>query len=363
MLSSPIAIRRQSGPICDRSRPHLLQAANVGTVVGGTGACAWTVTRALPGLRHTLGFFGPIAPETRRLIEDCDLRTLGRLEPRLVRELGVDLVLLHNTPAHRLLERLPAATLLYLHSYQTAPAPADVVIYCSRWLAKRYGADPRLVCHQGVPVPPGSPPLWRQSPKDSPSPSWGRVRVGGRRGRKRDRHTLVVGRLCTPTPRKWPPWTADFYRDLARAVPTVRWEFVGCPEPLQPELRKACRRRVRFHAASWSARAQLWNWDVLCYSNPELPESFGRVCAEAMRTGCVPVVDDQGGFREQVEDGRSGFLCGSPAEFAEALRRLQDPAVCHAVSTEARRRADQEFSVTAFARRLRRWMATVSRIW
>ena len=337
------------------ARPHLLQCANVGTVVGGTGACAWTVTRALPGLRHTLGFFGAMAPETREVSRGVALCRLGRLEPSLVRDLGADLVLLHYTPAHRVLAPLPAPSVLYLHSYQTAPAPADLTIYCSGWLAERYGADPRLVCHQGVPVPP--------PPTGSPPPLRGRDGVGENRARRRGVGDLVVGRLCTPSGRKWPAWLPDFYRDLTRSAPTARWEFVGCPESLHAELRRACDGRARFHEASWSARSHLWNWDVLCYSNPELPESFGRVCAEAMRTGCVPVVDDQGGFREQVEDGRSGFLCRSPAQFAAALGRLEDPSLRRDLGAEACRRADQQFSVTAFARRLRRWMEVVVKVW
>lgn len=319
--------------------PHLLQCANVGSVVGGTGACAWTVTRALPTLRHTLGFFGAISAETREVRGSTELQSLGRLDAPLVRRFGADLILLHNTPAHRVLEPLPAATLLYLHSYQTSPAPADVQIYCSRWLADRYGADPRFVCHQGVPLPP---------------------RPKGRR--KRDGRKLIVGRLCTPSSRKWPNWLPDFYRNLARAVPAARWEFVGCPESLRPALRRACQRRVRFHEASWSARSHLWNWDVLCYSNPDLPESFGRVCAEAMRTGCIPVVDNQGGFREQIEDGRSGFLCSKAQQFAEVLQRLEDTALLHEVSTEARRSAEQEFSIAAFSMRLRRWIEVVARL-
>jgi glycosyltransferase involved in cell wall biosynthesis len=186
--------------------------------------------------------------------------------------------------------------------------------------------------------------------------------VGGNRGRRRGVGNLVVGRLCTPSPRKWPAWLPDFYRDLTRSVPSARWEFVGCPQSLHAELRRACDGRARFHDASWSARSLLWTWDVLCYSNPDLPESFGRVCAEAMRTGCVPVVDDQGGFREQVEDGRSGFLCGDTHQFAEALRQLTDPAIRSQIASAASCRADEQFSVAAFADRLRKWMEVATRI-
>jgi hypothetical protein len=315
---------------------RMLQVCNVGRIAGGTAACAWTITRALPDVEHHIQFLSPPCDQTRRAFAGCGILASQQIDPQQLATADPDVVLLHNTGPHTW-PGGPIPSIQYVHS-AGRKGSADVTVYCSRWLAKQCGTgEGAVVLYQAVPKPPTS----------------------GLGESRRLRDHLLVGRLCTPSPRKWPPETVGFYERLALRFPAVRWEFVGCPEPMKPNLLKACRERAEFVDASWSARSRLWNWDAQLYHHPHLTESFGRTCAESMRAGCVPIVDRRGGFAEQATC-ETGFLCGSEDEFAEALDRLHDRSRRRAMSLAAMQHADKEFSLQRFRSDLLRLLRGVA---
>lgn len=190
--------------------PRLLQICNVGRIVGGTAACAWSVTRALPAYRHHVLFLSPPDRETNEAFAPVPVTWATTVTPRDVERLQADVILLHNVSASRIVGELPAASVLYRHSAITRPALADVTVCCSRWLARKMGMPEDRV-------------LWQGCGLDVP----------GRRDAKLSRTELVVGRICTPIARKWPPSIVYFYAELAARCPDVCWEFVGCPAALQ----------------------------------------------------------------------------------------------------------------------------------
>lgn len=321
--------------------PTLIQVCNVAEVMGGTGACAWTITRALPEWRHVVAFPKAARPEVVRAFAPAEVRTWPTISPTQIRDAakqnGQDrdgtVVLLHNTAAGRVQGELPAVVLQYVHS-AIRPAPADSVRYCSRYLAERCGAPTESALYQAVPEPP------RSEGSDNRSL----------------RRNLVVGRLCTPTPKKWPDEIVAWTESLAARVPGIRWEFVGCPAGMQSRLREACAGDAVFHDASWEARRFLWQWDALTYHHPTITETFGRVVAEALRAGCVPVVDARGGFLEQVTP-ETGFACATDDEFASALETLRDNQPLRwRMSHAGRRRGRELFSEEALADRLKHWI-------
>lgn len=314
--------------------PRLLQVCNVGRIVGGTAACAWTVTRALPGFEHHVLFLSPPDEETVATFAPCMVSQRLTVTRRDVERVRPDVVLLHNTARSRVTGTWPTPTLQYLHSAIRDPAPADVTVCCSQWLAQGIGRPADRV-------------LWQAVAKSAP------LRVAANRGISNG-DSIVVGRICTPQARKWPPNVVPFYAELARRLPHVTWEFVGCPELLRGPLQTACRRRAAFHPAGWRQRSLMAGWDVLLYSNPSLPESFGRTVAEAMRVGCVPVVDRLGGFVEQVPDN-VGFLCTGIDEFAAAVTRLSDITFRRRMSERGMIHANAHFSLNRFARDLLMW--------
>ncbi len=57
-------------------------------------------------------------------------------------------------------------------------------------------------------------------------------------------------------------------------------------------------------------------------ADPGLTENLPRVGFEAMATGTVLCVDDRGGWREQVLQGQTGFLCADQREFVYRATRL-----------------------------------------
>lgn len=309
---------------------HLLQVCNVGHICGGTAACAWTITRALPDIRHTVAFLSRPTNSTRRAFAHCRVESWERVDESRLRPLRPDLVLLHNVAAACAGPVRSAVTIQYLHSV-IDPAPADVTVACSRWLRDQYepGRVERVL-YQPVPVP-------RQS-------SLGDTRAL--------RSSLVVGRLCTPASRKWPDELVPFYGRLAERHPAIDWEFVGCPRSLQSPLTAACRGCATFHPARWSARSHFWRWAALLYHHPTLTESFGRTAAEAMRAGCIPIVDARGGFREQVT-GETGFLCGNEREFMGALDAIHDAGRRRSLSRSVSPIVEERFSLRRFAEEFR----------
>ena len=314
---------------------RLLQIGNAPRLVGGTAACAWTVTRALPQLDHVVLF---LAQETAGVAEKFRVPVQYSVRPiqSEIRDWQPDLVLLHNIAPGRVDWPREIPSVQYVHSLGTR-AVADRTVYCSRWLRDR-AMDPLTdVLYQAVPKPPRPATLARDH-----------------------RETLVIGRICTPDQRKWPTQISGFYRRLARQFPTVDWEFVGCPRPLQAALQDACHGRSRFFPAAWEARQRLWNWDALLYSQPDLPESFGRTVAESLRAGCIPIVDHQGGFLEQLAEG-GGFTCRHFDDFAAAVDHLHHPNTRRQLAHTAETTGDARFSLAVFQQALLTVFAAILR--
>ena len=133
----------------------------------------------------------------------------------------------------------------------------------------------------------------------------------------------------------------------------MRWEFVGCLQPLRRRLEEACQGNAEFFPASWLARSRLWQWNALLYHNPALTESFGRTVAEAMRAGCIPIVDGRGGFSEQIADG-CGYLCPEANDFANAVEQILSPGHRLRMSWACQAHTDDAFSLFRFGRDLLR---------
>jgi len=305
---------------------RLLQVCNVGNICGGTAACAWTISRAFPNWEHTVLFLSRITPETRRVFAHAKLIEGTAISNDLVRTTGADLVILHNTHPSKCQPITSAFVVQYAHSV-VKHAASDFTVACSEWLKTAMHDKSVKVLYQPVPLPP----------------------MGQLNGDRRFSDELVLGRICTPTKRKWPPSLIPFYSQLAERFPQVQFEFVGAPIDMQSELQNAVHQRARFKTASWNARSCYHRWHGLLYHHPSLTESFGRTASEAMRVGCVPIVDDRGGFREQIHTGVDGFLCQSTENFASAIDQLDAPGQWRELSGNAIESATQRNSLSRFA--------------
>ncbi len=311
---------------------RLIQFCNVGNIVGGTAACAWSVTRALPDFEHVVLFRSQPTLETRRAFAHCQIAFVSHLTKEVLKSWSADVMILHNISQANVywgqeMQKLPVRGLQYMHSAGGSRASAARSVCCSESLREQIGQASIEVLVQGVPVA-----------------------VSGSVC-QRDEKRFVAGRICTPVDRKWPRELLSFYDRLAKVHPQIDWAFVGCPKSLEHPLREACRGRAAFHRAEFHARRLLRGWHALVYHHPSLTETFGRTVAEAMHCGCVPVVDDKGGFREQIIAG-AGYLCGDEGEFAVALEELLIPENWISQSQNCQSHADEHFSIRSFRQRL-----------
>ena len=83
---------------------------------------------------------------------------------------------------------------------------------------------------------------------------------------------------------------------------------------------------------------------------PAMREGFGRTLVEAMLCGTPVVAADDGGHREIIRHGETGFLVqpDSPDAFAVAVAGLlENPRLADAVATAAKEEALRKYSVEA----------------
>jgi glycosyltransferase involved in cell wall biosynthesis len=159
------------------------------------------------------------------------------------------------------------------------------------------------------------------------------------------------------------------FGDLVRSGALPGWRFAvvgGCEENQRPYLeavtaaadglpvdihanapRSLVESLMSTSAIFWSATGYGENTNKRPWTN----EHFGMTTAEAMASGCVPIVIDRAGQREIVRDGVDGFRWADPQQLR--IRTIQvatDEALRERLSASAVPRA-QIFSDDAFALR------------
>lgn len=95
----------------------------------------------------------------------------------------------------------------------------------------------------------------------------------------------------------------------------------------------------------WSAAG----YDINPQTNPEQCEHFGISLVEAMASGCVPIVLNNGGYPEIIQSGKSGYLWQTLDELPDLTEKtLVNPQALQHLSFSAVSRA-QDFSKQKFA--------------
>lgn len=324
----------------------LLQVANVATVLGGTGACTWTITRALPEFQHAVFFNSGSANDSLRDIFSRGMPSPvelfsgpSQLRPDLIEQIKPDIILFHNTSEARMPGHIPDYALPLYYQHSAARACVGARNRChyfwsvSRWLCEHANIHNDRLLYQPVPRP-------------------------ARINKTSDRP--VIGRIATPGNRE--KWNADSMVNLYRALhyehPGVLWEFVGCPNDLREKLLYACDGAARFVDASWEARSWIPSWTALLYDST-LPESYGRTVCEAQRAGCIPIVSRLGGFVEQINNSVDGFLCSTQEDFIEAVRLVQKPEVLPDLRERAIESGDRRGSLQGWREQFLAWVEAV----
>lgn len=74
-------------------------------------------------------------------------------------------------------------------------------------------------------------------------------------------------------------------------------------------------------------------------------ENYPRVAFEAMSSGTVLIVDNRGGWKELIEDKKTGFLCDEPQEFSFWLDNLiMNRSIVKEIAKNARAKLETDFS-------------------
>lgn len=98
----------------------------------------------------------------------------------------------------------------------------------------------------------------------------------------------------------------------------------------------------------WAANG----FDVDEIKNPEKVEHFGISVVEAMSAGVVPLLVEKGGFREIIEDEKSGFFWETTEDLERITLRLKDDDLFH-IGEEAIKRS-RLFSKEKFYERIKK---------
>jgi glycosyltransferase involved in cell wall biosynthesis len=168
---------------------------------------------------------------------------------------------------------------------------------------------------------------------------------------------IAIGIASRLVPDKGHDVAINAFSALVQRIPTAQLLVAGAG-PLQPELEALARRvcpphRVRFLGYVADMRGFFGACDLVLFpSLPSFGEGFGLAALEAMAAGVPVLASDAGPLPEVVSDGVSGLVLppGESVAWAEAMVDLAtNSARRHQLGEQARRRAQQEFSVEEMA--------------
>jgi glycosyltransferase involved in cell wall biosynthesis len=196
-------------------------------------------------------------------------------------------------------------------------------------------------------------------------------RVGGwPRGTLREALGLgkapVVGTAITFRPRKGFRMLFEAMAEIRRRVPDARLVIAGADE-MSPEARDLAAsldllRSVHVIGRRGDMPEVLSALDVFVL--PSESEGMSNAILEAMAMRLPVVATDVGGAREQLEEGRSGYLVSYPDSAALATkvtRLLEDPALRESVGAAARERVTRRYSAAGMVRQIEDLYASLLR--
>lgn len=90
---------------------------------------------------------------------------------------------------------------------------------------------------------------------------------------------------------------------------------------------------------------------IVCMST-DTYENLPRIGFEAMASGSVLIVNNRGGWKMQIDNGITGYLCNNTSDFIDKLERLVSrPDICQKFAQNARAKLEAEYSMKASASR------------
>lgn len=129
----------------------------------------------------------------------------------------------------------------------------------------------------------------------------------------------------------------------SRRLPSYQFVIIGETEEGSRRKLEAENPEITFTGQIPHAEVARWLGRAKVYCQPSYREAFGVGVAEAMASGCVPVVTDRGALPELVNDAGLYISYGDAKGLVDAIRKAV--AAWHSYGTRARRRAEQHLSL------------------
>jgi glycosyltransferase involved in cell wall biosynthesis len=333
-----VAVELQPAPAAVRlrQRDKLLWLMNT-TRLGGSSLWVVDAIDSMPNWRHEVLFVHgpeehPVAEELRA--GGTSVSQAPRITKAMVDAIAPSVVVLSNTDPAALDGEHPWAWLMSgwpvvsVHHSPVWPwlegAIADVFV--SQHLFAMYGEIAGRM-RRALVIPPG---IRTAEFAAAPRPAALRPAAGGR---------CIIGRHSSGDARKYPAAQLDILRAVGQpAVIVGGADHYGAADGLFSFPPIGAQKPADF----------LSGIDVFVYRS-DTTETWCRAVTEAMASGLPCVADARGGIAEQIEDGVTGFLCGSDAEFIDRLQLLvRNPALRFEMGMRARVSALVQFDVRRF---------------
>lgn len=162
---------------------------------------------------------------------------------------------------------------------------------------------------------------------------------------------IVVTCVAELHPRKGHKYLIEAFNKLKKEISRLQLVLVGAG-PLLRELVQKYAQEPQIHFMGWQEEVPMIIHCSDIFVLPSLREAFGLVILEAMACGTIVVATDNGGPREIIEQGKTGFLIppANADRMVDALKTiLQNPDQQRDIEKAALEQVRTQFSAKKMA--------------
>lgn len=168
--------------------------------------------------------------------------------------------------------------------------------------------------------------------------------------RDKNSKTFSIGRLSRDVDYKFSEDTIEFYKTIKGKG--LRFIFLGGRRTIMDMLngRKVPDNWILYDEGEITREKFFSMIDLFVYRvSRRYDDYFPHVILEAMYSGVPVIAEDRGAFREQIADGKTGFLCKNKKEFYSRIDMLRNnPRLRRKIASNAADYVRRNFSINKF---------------